>query len=66
MITLHAQIAEAKRELALRKRVYPRWVKDQRMSATEAQYQLEAMAAILETLTSLETTAEQMELLPGP
>lgn len=52
--TLGQQIAEAKRELRLRERVYPRWVHDKKMSQDEADHQIALMAAILATLQSLQ------------
>ena len=40
MITLEEQIAEARRELALRRKVYPAWVKSGKLDMTTAHYQL--------------------------
>jgi hypothetical protein len=37
MITLAEQIAEARRELALRKRCYPQWIKSGKLDAGDAQ-----------------------------
>jgi len=39
MIALAEQIAEAQRELALRKQCYPQWVKSGKLDAGDAQYQ---------------------------
>jgi hypothetical protein len=43
-------IACAKRELAMRKRVYPRWVADDRMTQDKADKEIAHMTAILEHL----------------
>ena len=40
MISLAEQIAEAQRELALRKKCYPQWVKSGKIQAGDAKYQL--------------------------
>ena len=47
MITLHEQIAEAQRELALRRQCYPAWVKSGQLDAGDASHQLQAMEAIV-------------------
>jgi hypothetical protein len=62
LITLAEQIAEAQRELALRERVFPRWVKSGRLSMDEAYHQLAAMRAILRTLQRLEVEQRQLSL----
>lgn len=51
---------EAQREAALRKNVYQRWIKDGRMSPTEAAAgiaKMEAIAALLEPLAQEEIAA---------
>ena len=53
MITLDEQIAEAQRELALRDKCYPGWVKAGRLSMDEAYHRLAAMRAITKTLERL-------------
>jgi len=42
------KFACAKRELAMRKAAYPRWVKEGRMKQEDADYQIECMAAIVQ------------------
>ncbi len=54
MISLADQITEAQRELALRKRLYPGWVKRKMLSEGEAVYYLKVMESILQTLTRLD------------
>ena len=53
MIILAEQVAEARRELALRKRLYPKWVKRGDMIEGQAEYYVKAMEAIVATLTRL-------------
>lgn len=50
---IEAQIAAARRELSMRKRVYPRWVAQDKMKQSDADYQTAAMAAILATLEAV-------------
>lgn len=52
-MTLDDQLAAARRELALRQRVYPGWVRGNRMSKEKADHEIAAMAAIVETLTTV-------------
>ena len=66
MITLEEQIAEARRELALRKKVYPTWVKSGKLDMTTAHYQLQAMEAIVKTLERLEVDQRQLSLFSTP
>ena len=66
MITLDEQIAEAQRELALREKCYPGWVKSGRLSMDEAYHQLAAMRAILTTLTRLAVEQRQLSLFALP
>jgi len=46
------QIAEVKREIALRERVYPKWVEAGRLKQDKADRQLAIMRAVLATLES--------------
>jgi len=43
-----------KREIALRKRVYGRWVVEKRMSEEKAAHEIEAMEGVLATLQSVQ------------
>lgn len=56
--TLRDQVACAKREIAMRERVYPKWVSAQKMRANEAEHETGAMKAILATLTRLAAEEE--------
>jgi hypothetical protein len=62
MITLDEQIAEAQRELALRRKCYPQWIKRGKFDAGDAYHQLQAMAAIVRTLQRLEVEQRQLSL----
>ena len=52
-MTLEQQLACATRELAMRRRVYPRWVEADRIPAEVATHEIQAMAAIVATLEQL-------------
>ena len=62
MITLEEQIAEAQRELALRRKCYPAWVKSGRLAHEVAYHQLQCMEAIVRTLQRLEVEQAQLSL----
>ena len=49
-VSLPEQIKCVEREIAMRRRVYPRWVADKRMTQAKADHELAAMEAVLETL----------------
>lgn len=53
MITLDQQLAEARREISMRKRVYPRRVESGRMTQADADSRISTMAAIRDTLAGL-------------
>jgi hypothetical protein len=62
MITLAEQIAEAQRELALRKKCYPAWAKSGKLDAGEATYQIRCMEAIVRTLMQIDVEQRQLSL----
>ena len=62
MITLDEQIAEARRELALRRKCYPQWVKAGKLTHDEAYHQLQAMEAIVKSLLRLDAQQRQLSL----
>ena len=62
MITLAEQLAEARRELALRRSAYPAWVKAGKLTHEEAYHQLAAMAEIVRTLQRLDVEQRQLSL----
>lgn len=60
-ITLKDQIACARRELAIRLKVYSRWVVHEQMPDSVAQREIAGMRAIVHTLEQLEA-AQQHQL----
>ena len=62
MITLAEQMAEAQRELALRKKCYPAWVTSGKLDAGDAKYQILVQEAIVRTLMRLDAEQQQMSL----
>jgi hypothetical protein len=54
MIPLAEQIAEVRRELALRKQCYPGWVKSGKLDPGDAKWQLLVMEEVLRTLMRLD------------
>lgn len=52
-IPLAAQLAEVRREIALRERVYPRWVAGGKVTQAGADAKLAAMRAVADTLAAL-------------
>ena len=53
-IPLANQIAELKREIAIRKNTFPKWVAQGRMTQAKADQQIQDMTAALHTLLKLE------------
>jgi hypothetical protein len=62
MITLAEQIAEAQRELALRRKCYPKWIAAGTLAEGAARYQIRVMEAIVRTLMRLDAEQRQMSL----
>ena len=56
-VTLVEMLAEARRELAMRQRLYPRWVEEGRMKPHQAERQIAVMQAIAEELQEREMAA---------
>ena len=52
-VSITDQLACARRELALRRQVYPVWVKSGKLTSNAAETELERMQAIVETLDKL-------------
>ena len=59
MKTTKELIACAKRELALRRNVYPKWVASGRMKAEQCEHELECMEAIV---VELEADAQEPDM----
>lgn len=51
--TIEAQMACVKREIAMRKNVYPKWVSTGRMTAEAADHEIHCMTAVLRSLETL-------------
>ena len=52
-MTLGEQIKAVEREISYHKRLYPKWVEDKRLNQIEANYQIEVMEAVLNSLVQL-------------
>jgi hypothetical protein len=55
--TVSEQIAELKRELAMRLRLYPQWVESGRMAQVTADRQLARLVAAVQTLSKIQKAA---------
>jgi len=62
--TFAEQLKEARREVAMRKSVYPRWIAARRMTETKAAEQIALMEAIAATLEPL-AEQEQEQIAPS-
>ena len=63
-VPLDRQIACVRREVSMRRHVYPRWVANGKMTQEEADRQVEAMEAAQATLERLRDD-EQARVAPG-
>lgn len=61
MKSLLDQLAAARRELALRRNAYPKWIASGRMSESMAQHEIECMEAIVASIQKLKLLAEVSE-----
>lgn len=59
MKTLSEMVKCAKRELAIRQRVYPKWVESKKMTADQCRHEIECMEAIV---SELESKAKEPDL----
>jgi hypothetical protein len=53
VMPIDEQIACVKREIEMRRRVYPRWVQEGKMKQAKADAEIEAMEAVLATLRGI-------------
>ncbi len=53
-VTVGEQIKAVEREIAMRRRVYPRWVSGGKMTQTKADAEIAAMEAVRETLRAVD------------
>jgi hypothetical protein len=56
--TIDTQIKCVEREIAMRRRVYPKWVEAGRMSENKSIYEIATMEAVLETLKKAKAAEE--------
>lgn len=61
MKTIEEQIKCVKREIAMRKRVYPKWVKYNRMKQEEADHEITCMESVLKTMEGLSNQTSLFE-----
>lgn len=52
-ITIDEQISEVKREIAMRQKVYPKWIEAGSMQKPKADFQILVMEAVLITLQTI-------------
>jgi hypothetical protein len=52
-VSLEDQIACVEREIKMRRRIYPRWVEQQKLSEVKALYEIKAMECVLSTLMDI-------------
>ena len=65
MITLDQQIISVKREIRMREHVYPKWVNAGKMELDNAEHEIAAMKAVLETLERARNSALITRMLDG-
>lgn len=65
-VTLANQIASVERELAMRARVYPRWVKDGKLTQEAADEEVRRMTAVRDTLRAQLPVQAFLEALGTP
>lgn len=53
MVTISEQIKGVKREIDYRKRLYPKWVAEGKMTKLDADYQIELMEYVANTLQAV-------------
>lgn len=63
-IDIDRQIACVRREISMRRRVYPRWVQTSKMTQDEADRQISTMEAVQATLESVRSE-RQAKVAPG-
>ena len=62
-MSAHEKMKVAERELALRRRVYPRWIHAGKLTVRDARYEIEAMAEIVEDYRKIHMDQEKEGLL---
>jgi len=54
-VQIETQIAAVRREIALRRKLYPGWIENRRLSQKDADDEIAAMEAVHATLTDVQT-----------
>lgn len=52
-VTLQEQLEEVNREIEMRKRIYPKWIREQKITPERADSKMRAIKAVAETLRIL-------------
>lgn len=60
-VPLPEQIAEIKREIGLRQRVYPRWIESGKLKRAAADHQMAAISSVLATLEGVQGMMASLE-----
>ncbi len=60
--TLDAQITCVRRELAMRKNVYPKWTQSGRMKPETANHEINCMQAVHDTLSAIEAAVAEASI----
>lgn len=67
LASLNAQIREVQREIKMRETVYPKWIKQNRLTQAEADHRLRAMRAVFETLAGVQWMIDRCDTMtPAP
>jgi len=61
--TIEEQIAAARREASMRRRVYPRWIEAGRMTQSKADHEIACMEAIVASLEGIAPKAPEQGAL---
>ena len=61
-VPIDEQIKELEREMAVRRRMYPRWIEARTLTKEKADRQMKAMGAAIDTLEALQKEQQQPRL----
>ncbi len=62
MKTIREQIASVEREIAMRKRLYPRWILDKKITQKNADYEIRCMECVRESLLLMPKESSLLKL----
>jgi len=60
-VSLERQVEAVRRELSMRRRVYPRWVENGKMTERQAAEEISVMEAVLLTLANVQALQRRKE-----